>query len=209
MIARLILIACFFGTLTSAATGQSTEAEQIMQRLRDRFQESGMLSATFRQTLDADYAGSSSSIEGKIFLKDRQYRIETSDQIVVTDGVVTWVYVEEDRQVIVNDYEEDEETFTLGHFLDERSDRYDVSLAPEQPEGYHVVTLSAKTPDTFLERATLWIDAREYIVSRIEVVDVNGAFMRFEMSDVDLEPELDESTFQFQPGEDVEVVDLR
>lgn len=191
------------------ALGQDPDAEDVMRRLRSRFDKNGALSAHFRQTLDADYAGSSASLEGTIVLSGIRYRIETEGQTFITDGTTTWVYVAEDQQVIVDDYVEDDATFTPGHFLDDRAERYVVSFADEQSDRDHVVRLRARSADTFLESATLWVDRNDYLVSRIEVVDVNGAFMRFEMDDIDLDPDIDESTFRFEPRPDIEVVDLR
>ena len=203
-IAALILLGPGF-----ALEAQDTDADAVMMRLRQKFDEAGTFSAHFRQTLDADYAGSTSTIEGSIIFSAEKYRIETSTQTIVTDGITTWVYLLEDQQVIISDYVEDEATFTPGHFLDERTDRYDIAFADEQYSGQYVVVLTAKSADTYLESAPLRIDENEYLISQIDVVDVNGASIRFEMSDIDLSPDTDESTFGFKPAEGVEVVDLR
>ncbi len=191
------------------AQDADADADAVMTRLHAKFDEAGAFSAYFRQTLDADYAGSSSTIEGTIILSGDKYRIETSGQTIVTDGITTWVYLPEDQQVIVTDFVEDEGSFTPGHFLNERTDQFDVSFADEQSPRDYVVLLETRSADTYLESAMLWIDRNDYTVSRIDVVDVNGASIRFEMSDIDLSAVASESTFTFEPSEGVEVVDLR
>jgi len=188
---------------------QDLDAGAVMTRLHAKFDEAGAFSAHFRQTLDADYANSSSTIEGTIVLSGDKYRIETGGQTIVTDGVTTWVYIAEDQQVIINDFAEDEGSFSPGHFLNERPDQFDASFADERSPRHYVVLLETRSADTYLESATLWIDRNDYTVSRIDVVDVNGASIRFEMSDIDLSAVADESTFTFEPAEGVEVVDLR
>jgi outer membrane lipoprotein carrier protein len=188
---------------------QESDATKVMTRLRAKFEEVGAFSARFRQTLDADYTNSSSTIEGTIILSGDKYRIETSGQTIVTDGETTWVYIVEDQQVIINDFVEDEGSFSPGHFLNDQTERYDVSFAEVQSPETYVVLLEATSPDTYLESATLWIDQSAYTVSRIDVVDVNGASIRFEMSEIDLSVDPDDSTFTYEPTNEVEVVDLR
>ena len=194
---------------TWALEAQEPDADAVMTRLRAKFEEVGAFSARFRQTLDADYANSSSTIEGTILLSADKYRIETGGQTIVTDGKTTWVYVVEDQQVSVSDFVEDEGSFTPGHFLNERTERYNVSFSDTSSVEDHVVFLQAKSADTYLESATLWINQSYYTVSRIDVVDVNGASIRFEMSEIDLTVDPDDSAFTFEPAEGVEVVDLR
>lgn len=188
---------------------QDLGAEDVMRRLRQKFEDAGAWQARFRQALDAEFAGATSVIEGSIVLSDSMYRIETVDQTVVTDGDTTWVYLVDENQVIINDYVEDDESFTPAHFLDERAERYDVAFAEEQEPGYHVVELRATSPDTYIESATLWIDNDTYTVSQINVVDVNGDSIRFEMSDLTLLTAVPDSTFTFVPDEGVEIIDLR
>jgi len=180
-----------------------------MKRLKDKFEEVEAFSATFRQALDTEFSASESIVEGTIILSKEKYRIETNGQTVVTDGETVWVYVLADQQVIVSDFFEDEGSFSPGHFLDERADRYDASLADEKSADSHVVLLSARSPDTYIESAKLWIDKEESTISRIDVIDVNGASIRFEMSNIDLAPDIDDNTFKFHPPEGVDVVDLR
>lgn len=192
-----------------AARAQAIDAEDVMQNLRDKFEEAAAYSARFKQTLDAQFASSTSVVFGTIILSGDRYRIETDDQTIVTNGETTWVHLIEDEQVIVNEYVDDEESFTPAHFLDERADRYRVSFAEEQNQAEFVVQLTAKSPDTYIESATLWIDRESLKVSRIDVVDVNGAFIRFEMSDVTLLSEVPDSVFTFVPGDTLEIIDLR
>lgn len=188
---------------------QDMDAEDVMRSLRQQFETSAGYSARFRQTLDAQFASSTSVVFGTIILSGDKYRIETDDQTIVTDGETTWVHLIEDEQVIVNDYVDDEESFTPAHFLDERAERYDVSFAEEQTPDEYVVRLTAKSPDTYIESATLWIYKVDLTVSRIDVVDVNEAFIRFEMSDVTLLSEVEDSVFTFVPRDELEVIDLR
>jgi outer membrane lipoprotein carrier protein len=195
--------------LASSAQAQDLGADDVMSHLRQKFESAGMFSSHFRQTLDADFAESTSTVEGTIVASGYKYRIETEDQTIVTDGKTTWVYVIEDEQVIVNDFVDDDGSFTPGHFLDARADRYDASFAEEQSLGQYVVVLRAKSPDTYLESATLWINNSDFTVSRINVVDVNGAFIGFEMSEIEFQDDEDEATFTFAPADGVEVVDLR
>ena len=56
------------------------DARKVMDKLNDKFNAIEAFSAHFVQTLDAEFAGSNSTVGGTIILSDKKYRIETGGQ---------------------------------------------------------------------------------------------------------------------------------
>ncbi|MEX0599474.1 MAG: outer-membrane lipoprotein carrier protein LolA, partial [Rhodothermales bacterium] len=58
-------------------------------------------------------------------------------------------------------------------------------------------------------QATLSMRTRDHNITRLQVVDVNGTTMDFNLTNIELNPALDSTVFQFTPPNGAEVIDLR
>ncbi|HLE55548.1 MAG TPA: outer membrane lipoprotein carrier protein LolA, partial [Rhodothermia bacterium] len=210
------LCSFIFGIAGAAALwipvlAQSPTAQQVVDNVKARFDETGVFSARFNQTIDNSFgdSGQSTVLSGTIVAGRTGYRVEMRDQTVVTDEKTTWVYLIDDQQVIINDYLPDEGSFSPNQFIGENAEKFTAEFAGESDPARFVVRLSPASPESYISTATLWVRKSDYVVTRIDVVDVNGATIRFEMSDVDFHPQVDEDTFRFRIAEGIEVIDLR
>ncbi len=195
---------------TTAAAQDS--AHTLMERLRARYQQIDALQASFIQILQTPYAEQPDTLRGKLWLQGDRYRIETPRQTIVTDGRTTWVYLPDTRQVLVNDYVPDETGFSLSEFLLHYSDRYEVSggeTVTYQNTAYHRLRLRPLRPEAPFQEVVLWVRARDLLVTRVDVRDVNDTRMTFLLSDLVLNPAPSPTLFTFRPPDGVEVVDLR
>ncbi|MCZ6757734.1 MAG: outer-membrane lipoprotein carrier protein LolA, partial [Bacteroidetes bacterium] len=100
----------------------------------------------------------------------------------------------------------DENTFSLTTFLDEFDSAYDV-VSYERKDKLDVLALRPQDPLSMFRDVTLWADGD--IVVRLDVVDMNDVKMKFELSDIQFNPELSDQTFIFSIPNGVEVIDLR
>jgi len=208
---RVIAGMAMAAMLWTPVQSQSPTAQQVVDGVKARFDETGVFSARFDQTIDNsfDESGQPTVLSGTIIAGRSGYRVEMRDQTVVTDEKTTWVYLIEDQQVIINDYLADEGSFSPSQFIGENAEKFTAEFAGESDPARFVVRLSPASPESYISTATLWVRKSDYVVTRIDVVDVNGATIRFEMSDVDFHPQVDEDTFRFRIAEGIEVIDLR
>lgn len=197
-------------TICVPADGQSPTAQQVVDNLKSRFDQTGAFSASFRQTIEDSFGGGQPTIlTGTIIAGNHGYRVEMPDQTVVTDETTTWVYLLEEQQVIINDYVEDDGSFSPNRFIGEGADEFSTAFAEESDPTRFVVRLTPQTLDSYIETATLWVRKSDYVVTRIDVVDVNGATIRFEMSELNFRPSVTDDTFRFVIPDGVEIIDLR
>jgi len=210
MKSRFVLIPLLVGICWHASSAQAPSAQQVLDQVRSRFEETGVFSARFQQTIDDSFGDSQVRVlSGSIVAGRAGYRVEMPDQVVVTDEVTTWVYIVADRQVIINTYVEDDGSFSPNQFIGEGAEEFAATFSDKTAPDRYVVELTPKSPESYIGTATLWVRKSDFVVTQIDVVDVNGASIRFQMSDIDFHPSVSKETFHFVIPDGAEVIDLR
>ena len=203
---RKLVFAATISLLMGIGEGYAQSSEDVIERLRARYDAMQAMRATFSQTTSSTYLDDAEHFEGDILIQGDQYRIEMSNQTIVTNTVVSWVFNKSENQVLINDYELDENTFSLSTFLDEFDSVYDVDSYTRIGK-LDVLTLLPQDPLSLFRTVKLWADGN--VVVRLNVVDMNDVEMNFELSDIQFNPELSDQTFIFSVPTGVEVIDLR
>ncbi len=194
--------------------GQSAiaqDADLIANRLQEKYDGVESMRATFTQTMKSDYLDSSESTTGLFVLNGKQFRVETTNQTFVTDGVVTWLFNSESNELLVNDYVE-EDMFPVRQLIFEYEDRYNVDGVRSETIGgqkTNVLSLSAKDEADLYRSVTLFVRDKDTVVTRLEILDANDTLMIFELTDIEVNPALDAGLFVFTPPAGTEVIDLR
>ena len=205
-----------FAFLLVAFIGQAPvraqQSEDALQRLQEKYEAIEALQAEFSQTMSSPYSNTENKFTGQVVLKDNQYRVETGTQTLVTNGETTWIYSPGENQVLINDYKEDETTFSLNDFLFNYHDRYEVTgtkAVQLDGEKHLRIRMKPKRKNDFFREMTLWMRDRDAMVTRLEVVDRNDTRMTYVLTDIKLNPQVSSQTFSFTPPQEAEVVDLR
>lgn len=200
-------------SLQPAAFAQEQDPQDVLEQLQQQYQEIETLQASFTQTTRMPQgADAPVTNSGTLTLRGESYRVELPDQTIVADGETTWIYMHAEEQVLINDYEEEETTFSPTNFFLQFDERYaprEAEADEHEGEDYLRLLLESEDPATMFTEITVWIHEESQMVRRIDVVDVNETEITFELDDVELNPTVDEDVFVFSPPEDVEVIDLR
>ncbi len=209
LLSRLLIVAIFL-SIGDQAIAQN--ADDVFERLKDKYDSIESLRAEFSQTMSSSYMDEEATSRGVLVVQGDRYRVETEGQTLVTDGVVTWVYMASQKQVLINDYNNDEQTFSISEFLfdyDENFNASSVRASEVRGKRHFVLTLTPKKDDAFFTEATLSVRESDNVITRLQVVDVNGTTMIFHLENIQLNPSLQENVFSFTPPEGTEVIDLR
>ena len=193
-------------------SGQAALPEQALERLRATYDAIESLRAEFRQAMTYPFDDAEVVSTGVLYLKGDRYRVETETQTFVTNGQVTWIYNIPEQQVLINDYVDDEMTFSVNDFLFDRNAQFEVhavDAAVRDGADHLQLHLRPRTADAFFREATLWLRERDDLVTRIDVTDVNDTRIRFELEDIALDAPLPPDLFRFTPPAEAEVIDLR
>ena len=205
----IFLIVLYAGGL-SAVHAQT--AEEIFDRLKAKYDTIETLRAEFSQTMTSEFSDDVETSSGVLTMKKDQYRVETQSQTLITDGITTWVYLPYEKQVLINDYEEDEMTFSINDFFFNYQDQYEVTeVKTARIDGlnHHVLTMIPTRGDAFFLSVTLSMRDTDDVVTHLEVVDANGTTMAFQLTNIVLNPVVEDDLFHFTAPDEVEIVDLR
>jgi len=198
--------------LISVSNG--ADVKKIVKEIQERYEKTEYLSATFVQMEEFKLTGSRNETRGKIYVKDGiQYRLETEDQIIVTDGKSVWTYSPFNNQVLIDRVKEGDGSLLPRDLLFRYPRDYMATLVDEQTidgNRYYVLKLDPKEGVYgYIKTMKIWVNTKSYIISTIEYQDFNENISSFEVQQVDTKTSLPEALFRFEIKEGMEVVDLR
>lgn len=200
----------FWAAGSITATGQSASA--LLDRLEKKYDTIQALRASFSQTLKSSFSSETATMDGRLVLAGDKYRVETSNQTMVTDGRTTWIYLADENQVLINSADAEEGGFSPSEFFSDFDVNYKVmSTSTQTVDGarHFVLKLEPRKSDSFFVTATVWMRDRDDMITQMEVVDVNETTMFFKMKNIEENPTIPAGTFSFKAPAGAEVIDLR
>ncbi|MCS3902774.1 outer membrane lipoprotein carrier protein [Methylohalomonas lacus] len=181
-------------------------------KLRSFLEDLDSLTADFEQQLRDESGDLLETSRGKLYLQrpgrfDWQYN-EPYAQRILTDGDTLWIYDEDLEQVTIRDMEAGMQATPaaiLGGSAD-IDELYDIVDLGEL-EGYDWVRLESRDEDSQYSDVRLGFDGRK--LGMMILSDNFGQTTRIDFSNVELNPGLDTSRFEFTPPDGVDVIDDR
>lgn len=198
----------FIGHQRSAAQSQT----ELLDQLRERYDSVELMRAAFTQQTTSPFGDELPINRGTILLKGDNYRVETDVQTFVTNGATTWVYDNDQNQVLINDFVDDEATFSISDFLNNFDQEYEIlesSTTYLNGVRHENVKLNSLVENAFFKEVGLTIRSTDYIITRLTVIDVNEASLDFSLDDIEINPDISGDPFTFIPPDDAEIIDLR
>jgi outer membrane lipoprotein carrier protein len=205
----LFLCAAFLlALLPPAAAGTLTAELQKQYRTISGFR------ADFTQNLTNAASGETETRKGKIaFMKPRCIRWKTispEPELLVVNREEVWEYFPAEDVAYRYSLRGVFESKTMLRFVtgevDLRED-FSVEVQGEDDNGWTKLKLTPKNPEPSLVQASVWVDPERTLLRRIVVEDFFGNRNRLTFENIELDPKLKTSLFEFDPPEDVEVVD--
>lgn len=205
-ITRRIALASIALAVLFAGRAQAQTADEVAQRLQQRYRAINSLQAEFIQNVG------DASLRGLLSVRGDAFRIEMQDQVLVSDGATLWSYSQNDNQVVVQDYDEQELGFSIGQLFTNYLAVFRVTGATQATMSgvrHDVLALVPREAGTSVRDATLYVRSDDAVPTKVRVHDVNGSTLAFDLSNVRLNPRLASDTFTFRFPAGVEVIDLR
>ena len=202
---RLISALLIVIFISAANFGYSQDAQEIIKKVQSNYKGIKDAKASF------SHSGKKNSESGTIYIqKENKYRIETKGQVLVTDGVTSWSYSIKKKQVIVDNYKDDGNTFSPNKFLFNYPENFYSDLdGSETISGMdcHLLKLSPRSKGN-VKSAKIWVDKEENLIRKITIVSKEGTDT-YLLKKISLDSGVSSSKFTFSPPSDVEVIDLR
>jgi len=200
MIARIIIIIIF--SFVSQSFAQEN-AGVLLKKIQDKFNSINDLSAQITQSVNGQV-----NLKGKVYYKKENHlRFEFKNILIVSNGETSWNYNEKQNKVIITDYEnEGNKILSIRQIIYEYPE--DCELSTFELEGKMVLQLIPKDGTFSFNSIKLFIDGSDLITKAL-IDDPATGTIQIDLSNYQLNKNLDDSYFSFSPPEGSQILDLR
>jgi len=190
------------------------KAASVMNSSRQKFNGFKDVSANFKYTLEnKNLKNGNITKSGSIKMKGKKYRISFSEQEVICDGINIWVIMKPEKEVSISDFDPDE-SLSIDRlykiFENETKARYDKE---ETISGviFHKVSMFSINKNSDFTRVEVWINKKTEIIERAVIAQRNGAFIKYELSNLKTDAGIQDTDFVFNKASyaGYEIIDLR
>ncbi len=190
------------------------KADEIIKKVKDKYDDLKTFHAEFTQNSYWKLADNVHEQKGKIWLKGNdKFKIETEDQIVVSDGKTIWTHSQFNNQVIIDNVEKSGEDVRLPKdiFFKYSEDYTPIFIQDKKIDNHdcRVVELRAKTEDIFIKYMKIWINLKLSVPIKIEQVDINGNSNTYFLKNIQLNDTINDDLFIYKVPDSVEIIDMR
>lgn len=192
------------------------DVSQIAGRIQQKYATIGAFTAKFTQAIRNAASGDTENRSGTFFFKKptlvRWETVSPEKELLIVGQSAVWDYFEEDKEVYRYSVQEIISSKTMLRFLTGKANlTEDFIVAESKTEkggpGQIVLDLAPREPEPGLVMARIWVDQHTDLIVRIRIQDFYANTNDLTLSNVELNPKLADSLFQFTPGKDVKVHD--
>lgn len=156
--------------------------------------------------------GKSKTVSGSIVFSKDKYRLDLPDNIVWFNGITSWSYLPEEKEVTINKPDKKDNSFQAkpSSIFSIYKKGYKIRLIEEQPDSY-LIDLYPEDITSENIRIRLKIGKSLYDLKSAEYKYKNGITSLLKVKEYDLKKRPEESVFVFPADQykGVEVVDMR
>jgi chaperone LolA len=190
---------------------ENITAQEIIENVQNAYKDITDAKASFTQTIKYNKSKAQTSSGTLYIKKEKKYRIETSNQTIVTDGSTSWSYTPSKKQVVIDYYKETGNTFSPNKYLFQYpEDFYSDLTGTEKISGKDVYVLSLKPRQKggYVKSAKLWVGKDDWIIKKIYIVTEEST-ATYSVKNIQTNIGVSNSKFTFTPPEGTEVIDMR
>ncbi len=191
----------------------SQNAEDILKKAEKKYNTIKDVFIEFTQTSVFGVSKIENKFEGKLWMKkNNRYKIELENQTIVTDGKTVWSYYPLNKQVVIDDYKDDPDSFSPDRIMVNVPRNYNaIYIGTEKIQGKNtlILKLTPKDEKSLLKSMKVWFNKDDYLIEKVEVIDISDNITTYLSKTTSLNTGLKDSLFQFTIPDGVEVLDLR
>ena len=195
----------------TALFADTTKVDELIQQIDSTYLHLQDLQMNFKKEMKSEVFKEVKPVNGVIYLKQPdKFRMESSEEIIVSDGQVVWTYTKELQQVTKQKVQSGQK-FNFLSFLEDMQTKYEAELlGAEKVEGAECkkMLLTPRERGADFEKLTLWVDGKSYLIRKMELQDLTGNKTRFWFTEIKINPGLPKSRFEFKPPGKIELIDL-
>lgn len=206
----LVILILLLGVF--AGRGACLTADELAIQVENKYRSFENLSMDFVKVVRSDVFETESSTPGKmVFGNPDKYRIETSDETIVSDGKFIWTYSAENQQVIKNLAERSGDFFKPYQYLSDFRASYIPQISGEEKlnrTDCYKLLLSPRKKDLFIRKMTVWVEKKSLLARSLTYEDSNDNQVTLTFQHIKANRKIQDSEFIYQAPPGVEEVDL-
>lgn len=188
------------------------EAKKILAELQDRYDKLVDLEVDFKQEVHSGVFASVERTSGKMYLSSGdKFRVQTDEQVIVSDGEFLWVYSKENKQVTIDKVAKSRDLVRPSDYLFSFRETYRHELLPDtllRKSECTVVRLVCEEKNEFIQQMTLYISKLDLLTHRATYIDINGNTVIVDFHDLKIDKGISDDIFRFETPRGVEEVRL-
>jgi outer membrane lipoprotein-sorting protein len=191
-----------------------SDVNKIIKDVQKKYQNIQMVYVDFKQVNRFKLTDIKSEINGTIWISQNdRFRLETEDQVMVSDGTTFWRFNKLENQVLIDYAKKSQQDVFLNNFLFKIDEVYFSQVAGETKiDGKKVyeIKLTPRKPDeSFFNYVKVWLYDKSWELEKVLYVDFNENEVEYLIEKMELNPVVTGNVFNFEIPEGVEAVDLR
>ena len=190
------------------------KAQQILKEVSAKYKSYKSLSATFKLTLMDQKTKKSDKQDGSIILKGPMFNLTMVDQVVMSDGKLTWTYLKESNEVQISEVKTNSDAISPTNIFTMYERGYKQKYLADKKSNGVATSLIELFPEDAKKnyfKIQIEINKKDKYVQTARVFDKNGNIYTYSIVKFTPNAVTSDDLFTFNkakyPG--VEVVDLR
>lgn len=209
---QIIAILILFLTFTLSAQTDK-EAAELLQKVIDKTASYDNFKAELSYTMVNKEMDINEKKTGFVYVEKDKYRLEMESQVIISDAITVWTYLEDSEEVMVGNVEDNDESISPTKILTTYNDNYKAKFDSDNKyKNSELKAINLKPNDgKQFEKMTILVNQNKLSLESFSVYDKNGNVFTYHI--IALTPNLDlpEGTFTFDSSQypDVDVIDMR
>ncbi len=200
--------------LTTGCFAQKDKmATEILDRVIAKTESHKTIEVEFAYSMDNVEADIHETKKGKLLVMGDKYRLNIAEQIVISDGETLWTLLMEDKEVMINEVEENSEAITPTNLLNSYGENYKSKYMKEDQVDGKTVDLIELTPleGKTYSKIELAIEKNLDRIYSFSIYDKNGSTYSYVINKYTANIPVNEFAFTFNEADypDFEIVDMR
>jgi len=190
------------------------DAQEVIRKVQEKYNSIEDLKADFQQISVWQLAGTTDTLRGIIYLKKENYfKIETSEQVIVTDGKSVWNLSKIDNQIVIDKFEESEDYILPKDFLFTFPKDYKTTFFEKKDktkdEAIYSILMKAKSEDEFYQDLQIKVESPQYLIREVKLTDINENDTYLVLENIEIDTKLTKTLFQIKQEPGIEIIDMR
>lgn len=189
------------------------DAEKLLEEVITKTSSYTNFKADLSYTMVNAEMGIDEKKSGVIYVQGDSYRIEMEGQVIISDGITIWTYLEDSEEVMVSNVADNEESVSPTQILTQYNESYKAKFSNDKKyKNSNLKEIELKPIDKHnFEKMSVIVNSSKLSLENFSVYDANGNVFTYHI--INLLPNLDlpadTFTFDYDKYPDVEVVDMR